>query len=225
MKNLLLLSFAFFAISLATPAFGQQTKATALLSQAKEQMAKQDYQAANGSFREMLALKTVLPTEMCYYFASTLYMLGQYDNSLRFTEKYLELAGAGGEFYKESRELKALLQKKMTTIRDCARCDTKGYVLEACPNCEESGQLSKSCTRCYGRKQVKCVSCEGQGVVIQKNHFDQQTYHTCQRCEGKGIQECPTCKGGGQTVQDCRYCLGSGLIPTTRLCKHPSELP
>lgn len=225
MKKLVLFSFAFFAICLTTPAFGQQAKATALLTKAKEQMAQQEYQAANGSFREMLALKTVLPTEMCYYFASTLFMLGQYDNSLRFTEKYMELAGSGGEFYKESRELKALLQDKMATIRNCSHCDTKGYELEACLNCEQSGQLSKSCTRCYGRKQVKCISCEGEGVVIEKNHFEQQTYHTCQRCEGKGIQECPTCKGRGQAVLDCRYCQGSGRTPTTRLCKHPSELP
>lgn len=204
---------------------GQQKKATDLLSLAKEQMAREDYQAANGSFREMLKLKTVLPTEMCYYFASTLYMLGQYENSLRFTEKYLTLAGAGGEFYKDSQTLKGLLDEKMAVIRTCSLCDSKGYVLESCPNCDEKGQLTKSCTRCYGRVQVKCTACEGEGVVIEKNHFGQQTYHTCQRCEGAGIQQCPQCNGTGQTEQDCRFCQGSGFIATTVLCEHPTKIP
>lgn len=206
-----------------SPALGQQQKAALLLKQAKEQMALQDYQAANGSFREMLALKTVLPTEMCYYFASTLYKLGQYENSLRFTDKYLELAGAGGAFFKESKDLKALLLDKMETIRACAQCDAKGYVLEACPNCEQQGQLTKSCSRCYGREKIKCLSCEGEGVVIEKNHFGQRTYNPCQRCEGNGVQLCPQCEGAGVMAQDCLYCQGSGQVPTARLCEHSTK--
>ena len=226
MKNsFILLFFALLCLFVTPDTFGQQKKATLLLSQAKEQMARQDYQAANSSFREMLELKTVLPTEMCYYFASTLFMLGQYENSLRFTEKYLSLAGAGGEFYKDSKELKTLLEEKMATIRDCSQCDSRGYVLEACPNCEQKGQLTKSCTRCYGREKVKCVGCEGEGVVIEKSHFSQPTYHTCQKCQGSGIQTCPQCKGAGKTLQDCRYCQGSGQIPTAKLCEHPAQVP
>ena len=49
-----------------------------LLDKAKEQMAAEDYVAANKSFREMLELKAVLPSEMCYFFANTLYHLKQY---------------------------------------------------------------------------------------------------------------------------------------------------
>ena len=224
MKNivftLFLLIFSLFWVSEAA---AQKKEAAALLSQAKEQMARQNYQAANNSFREMLELKAVLPTEMCYYFASTLYMLGQYENSLRFTEKYQELAGAGGEFYKDSKKLKDLLQEKMEIIRQCSLCDSKGYVLAPCPNCESKGELRKSCSLCYGREKVKCLSCDGEGVVIEKNHFGQNTYNTCQKCEGKGIQICPKCDGAGVLVQDCLYCQGSGQIPTASLCAHPAN--
>ena len=200
-----------------------QGQARELLNTAREQMAAEDFQAANQSFRKMLNLKTVLPTEMCYYFAATLFALEQYENSLRFTEKYLQLAGAGGEFFRESKELQSLLKEKMSTIRNCSSCDSQGYVLEACPNCEATGQLTKTCSRCYGRKQLTCLPCEGEGVVIEKNHFNQHTYLTCQRCQGKGTEQCPTCEGEGKTVQNCGYCKGSGLLPTARLCTHPGH--
>lgn len=191
-----------------------------LLDQAKQQMSAEDYVAANRSFRKMLDMNTVLPTEMCYYFANTLYMLGQYENSLRFVEKYQSLAGKGGEYFRDSERLMDLLRKEMETIRACAQCDLKGYVLEECHYCEGQGQMVQNCRKCFGREKIKCESCQGEGVVIRKNSFGQKTYQSCTVCDNTGIQLCPLCEGKGKLSSDCRYCGGDGKLPGTQLCSH-----
>lgn len=193
-----------------------------LLDQARRQMSAEDYGAANRSFRKMLELNAVLPTEMCYYFANTLYMLGQYENSLRFVEKYQSLAGRAGEYFRESEELKDMLKTEMETIRACGLCDHKGYVLEECHYCEGEGQMVQSCKKCFGREKIKCEVCKGEGVVIQANSFGQKTYHSCTVCENTGIQICPLCEGEGKLSSDCRNCGGDGKLPGTQLCSHPA---
>lgn len=226
MKSILTIMLLLLALHIAPKSMAQgqnkaQKEARLLLDQAKEQMAAADFQAANRSFRQMLELKTSLPTEMCYYFASTLYMLGQYENSLRFAEKYETLAGVGGEFYQDIQKLKDLLKKESETILSCQLCDPKGYVLTACHYCESQGQLKESCRKCYGNKNIKCKTCEGQGVVIVKNHFGQNTYKTCTICQGTGFQACPFCDGSGEKIQDCQYCSGSGKLASSEICTHP----
>ena len=220
---LLLLFLQLTQVSLAQTSGNSQKEARYLMEKAKEQMSLQDYQGANQSFREMLKLRTALPTEMCYFFANTLFMLGQYENSLRFAEKYEKLAGVGGEFYQDVRNLKDHLNEKMAVIRACNYCDSQGYVLQDCPYCEKQGLLQQTCSKCFGKKLVKCKSCEGEGVVIAKNHFGQSSYHTCTICDGRGIKECSFCEGSGKQAQDCLYCSGSGRTRTSAICKHPKE--
>ncbi len=192
-----------------------------LLIKAKEQMAAENYTAANRSFREMLDSKAVLPTEMCYFFANTLYHLKQFDNSLRFVEKYESLAGAGGEYYHENLELKKLLKKEMELAGKCNYCDSQGYVLTECHYCGGAGSTEQTCIKCLGHKEIKCKTCSGEGVVILKNHFGQRNYNTCQICEGSGIQDCSFCNGEGLIHRNCQSCIGSGRIRTDQLCSHP----
>jgi DnaJ-class molecular chaperone len=199
----------------------QQKEAQALLEQAKTQMSAENYTAANRSFRQMLELNTVLPTEMCYFFANTLYMIGQYENSLRFLEKYQGLAGKGGEYFRESEELQGLLMKEMERIRACNHCDLRGYVVETCYVCQGKGDIVQRCHKCFGREKIKCETCSGEGVVIEKDHFGQKNYHSCTVCQGKGVQLCPVCEGKGSLSSDCRSCGGSGQLPTEQLCSHP----
>lgn len=215
------------SLSLAQPVSAQTSRnerkeMQELLDQAKRQMSAEDYVAANRSFRKMLELNAVLPTDMCYYFANTLYMLGQYENSLRFVEKYQSLAGSGGEYFRESEELQEMLKQKMETIRACSHCDLKGYVLEECSYCEGEGQVVQNCRKCFGREKIKCESCEGEGVVIQKNSFGQKTYQSCTACDNTGIQLCPLCEGKGKLSSNCRHCGGDGKQPGTQVCSHPA---
>lgn len=221
---LIIICLAFSEMGFAqTAASARKVKKDAmeLLVKAKEQMAVEDYHAANKSFREMLELNTALPTEMCYFFANTLYQLKQFDNSLRFVEKYESLAGAGGDYYQENLQLKKLLKEEMETVRECNYCDSQGYVLEECSYCNGEGTSRQSCKKCLGHKEIKCKNCSGEGVAIGKNHFGQNTYQTCQVCGGNGIQPCAHCDGKGFEDQNCQHCSGKGKIRTTQLCTHP----
>lgn len=205
----------------AQTAQSEHQEVQVLMEQAKKQMAAEDYEAANRSFRKMLETNAVLPTDMCFYFATTLYMIGQYENSLRFVEKYERLAGSGGEYFRETAELKLLLGEEMETIKACNHCDLKGYVLETCHECEGKGELFQSCRKCFGRVKIKCETCSGEGVKIEKDHFGQKHYQSCPTCEGEGIQICPLCKGKGSLSSKCRSCGGSGQRQTVKLCSHP----
>lgn len=198
----------------------EQREVVELLALAKQQMGQQDYSGANRTFRQMLALNASLPTEMCYFFAGTLFQLGQYENSLQFLEKYRILAGPGGEFYDESESLKVQLEEKMTIIRQCSSCDSHGYILEKCSECEGKGNLEQACSRCYGRKKIHCSSCNGEGVLIAKDLLGQKKYLTCEDCSGGGIRTCNFCQGEGKTMSNCDFCRGRGQLPSSRICRH-----
>ncbi|WP_152425116.1 hypothetical protein [Nafulsella turpanensis] len=229
MKNLSLLCILLFFLCLQSPlraqkaGIGQQKEAAALLAQAKREMGRQDYAAANKSFRQMLALHTPLPTEMCYFFAGTLFNLGQYENSLQFLEKYRSLAGPGGEFYHQSEELKKQLEEQMHIIRECAACDSQGYVQQLCSYCRGMGKVEQNCTRCYGRKKAVCSGCKGEGVRIEEDLFGQKKYQSCPDCEATGIRKCTYCKGEGKVTSNCEYCKGLGQLSTDELCSHEAS--
>lgn len=228
MKHLFKIFILFIAFQfsqapvLAQTQIKNQQEARKLLAQAKEEMAAQDFHAANRSFRHMLDLKVALPTEMCYFFANTLYMLGQFENSLRFAEKYESLAGTGGEYYQDTQKLKALLKLENEKIRSCNICSNQGYVLSECHYCEGQGELHQSCLKCYGKKHTRCKSCEGEGLIIERDHFGRNNYQTCSNCLGKGFQLCPYCDGQGEKTQGCHVCGGNGKVSGSEICKHPS---
>ena len=226
MKHYTIYCIIILLLGLSTPLLAQkkqlsaQKEATELLAQAKQQMGQQNYVAANKSFRQMLTIKAPLPTDMCYFFAGTLFQLGQFENSLQFIEKYRSLAGPGGEFYPESGKLKEALEKEMAIIRKCPLCDSRGYRLEACAFCEGKGNEEQSCNRCFGRKKIHCASCSGEGILIKDDLFGQKKYQTCNECEGNGIKSCTYCKGEGKLLNECKECKGQGQLPTSHLCRH-----
>ena len=88
------------------------------MSRAIEEMNSGQYAEANVTFRKMLASKKVLPTNMSYFFAETLYMIKQFHNSENFVNKYLKLAGKGGDYYDQAVGLQKLLEDKKTEIRN-----------------------------------------------------------------------------------------------------------
>ena len=63
------------------------------LNYAKGLMADEDYEGANRTFRQLLKSGEVLPDDLAYLFSETLFMLGQYQNSRNFLNKYLEVTG------------------------------------------------------------------------------------------------------------------------------------
>jgi DnaJ-class molecular chaperone len=187
---------------------------------AQKQMTAGDYQAANKTFRKILALKTVLPHDLSYLFAETLFMVGQYENSNNFLERYFKLTGKAGNYTNQAEELELLLEIKLKEIRECQYCDIHGYRLKICSRCHGEKYVYEKCYYCNGHGKLICHVCLGEGVLIKKNDFSIDEYETCYNCEGTGIEICPVCKGEKILKQKCPVCLGTGYESTKIICDH-----
>ena len=199
---------------------GVSREIKALMEQAVAEMESGKYAEANVTFRKMLASKKVLPTNMSYFFAETLYMINQFHNSENFVNKYLKLAGKGGDYYDEAVGLQGLLEDKKTEMKDCDYCNVFGYRLEKCLLCAGKGTLTSTCYYCKGHGKTNCLTCQGDGVIITKNIFDVEEYRTCHVCETKGYKVCKVCHGHKVIENQCPDCLGSKLNQTDEICDH-----
>jgi hypothetical protein len=181
------------------------------------------YEEANLSFRKMLTLKTVLPSEMCYYFAETLYKINQFHNSKNFINKYLNLTGTTGPYYKEVLALDDLVEEKFKEIEDCNLCDEKGYAFKDCSKCYGIGHTSETCNYCKGKGMTVCLACSGNGVKITENVFKEKEYKACHVCESRGYVTCTVCNGTKIQNLSCNTCKGSGTLATNTICTHQTN--
>lgn len=214
-RSLLLLLFIFF---LSPSLFAQDVD---LLNQAKEEMKAEDYKAANLTFRQILSSGKKIQPEVTYLFSETLFMVGQYHNSNGFLQKYLELTGKGGDYYKESLQLQSFLGEKMLQIKSCDFCDFSGYRFEPCVHCESTGVRKEICNVCRGNIHLRCQSCQGEGVIITADELGAKYYEGCTRCEGNGYTTCFKCQGLKTIEEMCRFCNGTSHLRSEELCEHP----
>jgi len=195
------------------------------MDMARKQMNSGNYDAANKTFRQILAMKTVLPHDLSYLFAETLYMVGQFENSDNFLKRYTEITGKGGNYTEQAEQLRELLNRKLNEIKVCNFCDINGYRLVTCSKCSGVQELSDQCYHCHGYGGFKCHICLGKGVIIEKTDFSTDEYKTCYKCQGTGIESCPVCEGKKILVQKCSLCLGSGYEASKTICDHhPHDL-
>ena len=190
------------------------------LEEAKALNASGDYDAANIKFRQILALNEVIPAEMCYHFAETLYAIGQFQNSKNFVSKYFELTGTTGENYREVKKLEEMVDAKLDVIRACHRCNTVGYRYKPCQTCSQTGVVEERCYYCQGHGIAVCTKCKGNGVLISANALGGSDYRTCDRCEGNGKEICPTCNGDKTLKSDCPSCNGFFFETSAEICDH-----
>lgn len=213
-----LFSVFFQEVAAQAPRISQEIET--LMKKAVSEMNGRKYEEANLTFREMLASKKVLPTNMSYYFAETLYMINQYHNSENFLSKYIELAGKGGDYYAQALELQTLLTNKKNEIKDCDYCNVFGYRLSTCQLCDGIGSLASTCYYCKGLGKTSCLTCKGDGVIVTKNIFDVAEYKSCHVCQTNGYHACKVCHGNKIINNQCPDCLGSRLIATKKICDH-----
>jgi|TARA_R100000482_G_C5122723_1_gene146753 hypothetical protein len=210
-----LISFA--SIAQGVPNLGQTDR---WMKGALAAMERQDYTTANSIFRNLIDSGLPLPEEMPYYFAETLYQLGQYDNSSNFLNKYLEINGFRGANYQGAQELQKKLEGPLKDIIQCQLCDRKGYRLEPCSNCGGKQKLEQSCTYCRGKGIVGCSKCAATGMITKRNIFNIVEYFECDRCGGDGRLTCPNCQGSLKEISECKVCGGTGSLSTELICNH-----
>lgn len=221
-RNLILLVyilFGFTANSVAQRTNGDNT-VKIYYEQALAYMEEGDYSKANLAFRKALSTNKVLPTDLSYHFAETLYQLGQYQNSLNFVEKYLSLTDSGDDFYEEAVLLRNELLGEFNAIKECMFCNVFGYRYVTCEECDEDGNLVSACNSCKGNGLTICRKCYGKGVLVSVDAFLQEKFAECDRCEGHGYEECAVCRGEMQIFQVCNYCLGTKQRTSTIICDH-----
>lgn len=192
--------------------------------EAKKLMNEGHYESAYNAFRKILNSGKVLPTNLSYYFSETLYHLGQYQNSQNFINKYLKITGKGGDYYQEANELSKLLTDKFSLIESCELCDISGYRLIPCTRCNGVKSIVESCHICSSTGISSCKKCEGEGVLIVTDVFDEKKYQTCDKCRGEGYHTCETCLGNKSIKLNCPVCLGSGHEKSATICDHQSHL-
>ena len=192
----------------------------ALMDKAKAQMAEGDYEGANKTFRKALATKRVLPTSLSYFFAETLYVIHQNQNAKNFIEKYIELAGKGGDYYEKAIRLKVLIENQFEEIKECNYCNLSGYRYIACDNCQALGHTVEVCYKCYGNGLTMCPKCIGRGVLIIAQQFGDPVYSSCDMCDSKGYIICPVCNGEEEISGRCNVCLGTGKRVSKTICNH-----
>ena len=192
----------------------------ALVDKAKAQMEQGDYEGANKTFRKALATKKVLPTSMSYFFAETLYVIHQNQNAKNFVEKYIELAGQGGDYYARAIKLKELIENQFEEIKECDYCNLSGYRYTECDNCNGLGHTVEECYKCYGNGLTMCPKCIGRGVLIVANKFGDPVYSSCDMCDSKGYIICPICNGSEELSGRCNVCLGTGKKVSKTICNH-----
>ena len=191
-----------------------------LMKTAQKQMAEEDYEQANLTFRKILSSKSVIPNNLTYLFAETLYMIDQYENSHNFLKKYFTLTGKAGDYYKEALQLEALLDEQLDEIRSCKYCDAQGYRLTECSVCNQTGEITEICYYCKGKGVVNCLTCQGLGVTITESVLGEKVYQGCPKCSGHGHHACDTCKGDKTLKNQCPTCLGSLHESTQEICNH-----
>ncbi len=194
-----------------------------LMNKAKAEMKAENYTAANKTFRKALATRKILPTDLSYLFAETLYVVHQYQNSLNFVDKYLGLAGQGGNYYEKAIELKELLNAEFNKIKNCNYCNLSGYRYVTCYNCEQEGTTTETCYNCKGSGKTVCPKCLGEGVYITFNSFSGKQYKECGVCEGKAYIICTICHGEHILTGICSVCLGTGKIASSVICSHEQK--
>lgn len=225
MKYSILYFIAFFLFlfpidDLAAQKKKPEVEAYELLEMAKTRMKEGNFQQANLIFRKMLKLNSVLPTEMSYLFAETLFKVGQYENSKNFLEKYQQLTDRGSDYYLLSVELEKQINTELAKIEDCELCNHAGYLVEPCSVCHQTGKTVQECGHCRGKGVISCPICIGAGVVITTNQFNEKEYRSCEKCQATGLLNCPVCEGKKEISTDCLACGGSGHKLTNKLCDH-----
>jgi len=181
---------------------------------------RNDFQTANSIFRNLIDSGLPLPDDMPYYFAETLFQLGQFDNSNNFVSKYLELTGFTGQHYEGAIALKEKLKAPLAQIEACSYCDTRGYRYRPCFVCEGKKQSEQACSYCKAKGVVGCSRCGATGMIKKINVFNLVEFFECEKCSGKGRLTCPECSGGGKEISECKTCNGSGHLSSDQLCNH-----
>lgn len=135
------------------------------------------YQDADEKYRYVLANIRSVPSDLAFYFGKNSYFLKQYRQSIDWLNKYIQLKGTAGQFFKEATDVlqlaeAAMLESRTTESAQAAEILSRSYDID----CGPAGK-------------VTCPVCKGQTVIIKAGLLG-TTYRACGYCKQTGTLTC-----------------------------------
>ncbi len=135
------------------------------------------YQRADVKFRYVLTNLKSLPSDLTFHFGKNSFYLKQYQQSIDWLNKYIQLKGTNGQFSREAASLKEEAEKhyiaeKATRSQEVEQVFSTNYEID----CGPSGM-------------VTCPVCRGEHVIIRRGTFSNE-YRTCPYCNEHGLLTC-----------------------------------
>lgn len=118
-----------------------------------------------------------VPSDLTFYFGKNSSYLNKYKQSVDWLNKYIQLKGTTGQFYKESVGLLKSAEEEL--IKERAKEAVKAEEILSSTYDIDCGPSGK----------VTCPVCKGTTVIIQKGYLS-DLYKTCGFCDKHGFLTC-----------------------------------
>lgn len=118
-----------------------------------------------------------VPSDLTFYFGKNSFYLTKYKQSVDWLNKYIQLKGTTGQFYKEAVEI--LKSAEVELIKERAKDAVKVEQILSSTYDIDCGPSGK----------VTCPVCKGTTVIIQKGYLN-DLYKTCGFCDKHGFLTC-----------------------------------
>lgn len=155
----------------------KRTEVMRVLDSAVMHMDHGDYALADKKLVYVLNNLKSVPSDLTFYFGKNSYYLGKFKQSVDWLNKYMQLKGTAGQFYKEAVDLlkKAEIQLVQERTKDAAKA---GEILSSTYEID-----------CGPAGKVTCPVCKGTTVIIKKGYLNDE-YKTCGFCDKHGFLTC-----------------------------------
>lgn len=147
------------------------------LDSAVELMNIGNYETADSKFKYVLQNIKSVPSDLAYYFGENSYHLGLTRQSIDWLNKYIQLKGTSGKFYKEAVDYLKKAESEMATVKS-------GDVKNATEILSRNFDID-----CGPTGKVVCPICNGSTVVVKKSYLG-DSYKTCAYCNKLGYLTC-----------------------------------
>lgn len=118
-----------------------------------------------------------VPSDVTFYFGKNSFYIAKYKQSVDWLNKYIQLKGTTGQFYKEAIEI--LKSAEAALIKERVKTAVKA----------EEVLSSKYDIDCGPDGKVSCPVCKGTTVIIIRGYLN-DTYKTCGFCDKHGFLTC-----------------------------------
>jgi|GEM_PF-204665 len=118
-----------------------------------------------------------VPSDLTFYFGKNSYYINKYKQSIDWLNKYIQLKGTTGQFYKEAVEI--LKKAEEGLIKERAKDAIKAEQVLSYNYDIDCGPSGK----------VTCPVCKGTTVIIKKGYLSDE-YKTCGFCDKHGFLTC-----------------------------------